>query len=116
MEEAMSSTKNKGTVEHTRAHALADLLDHVDGSIVSRTLTDKKTGTITLFAFDEGQGLSEHSAPFDAFVQVIDGELELTIGGEGVRAVAGEIVVMPADVPHALRAAKPSKMLLVMIR
>jgi quercetin dioxygenase-like cupin family protein len=115
-EENMTSTENAGAIEHTRAHALAGLLEYVDGSIVSRTLTDKKTGTITLFAFAEGQGLSEHSAPFDAFVQVIDGELELTIGGEEVRAVTGEIVVMPADVPHALRAARPSKMLLVMIR
>ncbi|MBW2277633.1 MAG: cupin domain-containing protein [Deltaproteobacteria bacterium] len=106
----------EGNVSHSSAHALANLLEYVDGSIVSRTLTDKKTGTITLFAFAEGQGLSEHSAPFDAFVQVVEGELELVIGGQEVRATDGEIVIMPADVPHALRAAKPSKMLLVMIR
>ncbi len=106
----------KANNNHSRSHGLADLLENADGSIVSRTLADKKAGTITLFAFAEGQGLSEHSAPFDAFVQVVDGELELTIGGQEVRAKTGEIVVMPADVPHALRAISPSKMLLVMIR
>ncbi|MCP4603899.1 MAG: cupin domain-containing protein [Proteobacteria bacterium] len=112
----MNNTNKNGNIDHSRAHVLADLLEHVDGSIVSRTLTDKKTGTITLFAFAEGQGLSEHSAPFDAFVQIVEGELELTIGGQDVRATTGEIVIMPADVPHALRAVQPSKMLLVMIR
>ncbi len=109
----MNDTKN---IEHSQAHDLADLLEYVDGSIVSRTLTDKKTGTITLFAFAQGEGLSEHSAPFDAFVQVVDGELLLTIGGKEVPAKTGQVVVMPADVPHALRAVQPSKMLLVMIR
>jgi len=112
----MDDDKSQRNVAHSEAHALTNLLEYVDGSIVSRALTEKKTGTITLFAFAEGQGLSEHSAPFDAFVQVVEGELELTIGGQEVRARAGEIVIMPADVPHALRAAKPSKMLLVMIR
>lgn len=112
----MNDNQTEPNVEHSTAHALESLLEYVDGSIVSRTLTDKKTGTITLFAFAQGQGLSEHSAPFDAFVQVVEGELELTIGGREVRANAGEIVIMPADVPHALRAARPSKMLLVMIR
>ncbi len=111
----MEPNKN-ANINHSSSHVLADLLKYADGSIVSRTLTDKKAGTITLFAFAEGQGLSEHSAPFDAFVQVVDGELELTIGGQEVRAKTGEIVVMPADVPHALRAISPSKMLLVMIR
>jgi quercetin dioxygenase-like cupin family protein len=89
--------------------------EHVDGNIVSRTLTDKNTGTITFLSFAEGHGPSESSAPFDAFVQVIDGELELTIGGKKVPAATGEIVIMPSDVPHALRAAEPTRMLLVMI-
>jgi quercetin dioxygenase-like cupin family protein len=109
----MPDTRN---VPHGAALPLAGLLDHVDGSIVSRTLVDKQAGTITLFAFDAGQGLSEHAAPFDAVVQVVEGELALTIGGAPVTARAGELVIMPADVPHAQRAVAPSKMLLVMIR
>ncbi len=77
---------------------------------------DKKVGTITLFAFDRGQGLSEHSAPFDAVVQVIEGEAEIVIGGEVHRVRGGEIIIMPADVPHAVKAPEMFKMLLVMIR
>jgi len=84
--------------------------------VVSRTLANNSAGTLTVFAFDEGQALSEHSAPFDAYVQVLDGAVELTIGGEAVRAVAGETVLMPADVPHAVRAIEPFKMLLIMLR
>ena len=107
---------NAGALPHSESVALASLLDVVDGAVVSRTLLKRKVGTITLFSFDKGQGLSEHSAPFDAYVQVIEGEVELTIGGEPVRAKAGEAVVMPAEVPHALEAIEPLKMLLVMIR
>lgn len=95
---------------------LVGFIGYSPGSVVSKTLVDKRAGTLTLFAFDEGQGLSEHSAPFDALVQVLDGEVEITIGGKPVRAAAGQIVRMPASVPHALRAAKPFKMLLIMIR
>lgn len=95
---------------------LAGFIEYAPGSVVSRTLVDKRAGTLTLFSFDEGQGLSEHSAPFDAIVQVLDGEVEITIGGKPVRAGAGRIVRMPANVPHALRAVRPFKMLLVMIR
>jgi quercetin dioxygenase-like cupin family protein len=95
---------------------LAALVDYAAGAVVSRTLVKSKAGTITLFSFDAGQGLSEHSAPFDAFVQVLEGEVDLTIGGKVVRAAAGETVVMPAQVPHALQAAGPFKMLLTMIR
>jgi quercetin dioxygenase-like cupin family protein len=105
-----------GRPPHSEALGLAELVDYQQGSIVSRTLTDRKTGTITAFAFAAGQGLSEHSAPFDAFVQVLEGELELTIGGRPVVARVGELVVMPADVPHALRATADAKMLLTMIR
>lgn len=93
-----------------------DLLDYQEGSIVSRTLIDKKAGTVTLFAFDEGQGLSEHTAPFDALVQIIDGETEITISGRPIHVKGGEMVVMPAHEPHALRALTRFKMILIMIR
>ena len=107
---------SEGTMPKSEAVPLASLLGVVDGAVVSRTLVKRKTGTITLFSFDQGQGLSEHSAPFDAYVQVLDGEVLLTIGGEPVRAKAGDAVVMPANVPHALKATQPLQMLLVMIR
>ena len=95
---------------------VAKLVEYVDGSIVSRTIADNEAGTLTLFAFDAGQGLSEHSAPYDAIVQIIDGEAELGIGGDLVRAVAGQIVIMPANVPHSVKAAQRFKMLLTMLR
>jgi len=94
----------------------SDLVDYQEGSIVSRTIIDKKTGTMTLFAFDAGQGLSEHTSPFDALVYIFDGEAEVSISGEMFRVNAGEMLIMPADEPHALRAAKQFKMMLVMIR
>ncbi len=93
-----------------------DLLDYQEGSVVSRTIIDKKTGTVTLFAFDEGQGLSEHTAPFDALVHIIDGEAEITISGKAIHMKGGEMVIMPANEPHALRALKRFKMVLIMIR
>ncbi len=95
---------------------LADLVDYVPGSIVSRTLVKNSAGTITLFAFDAGQGLSEHSAPYDAVVQVLDGAVALMIGGKPVPATAGETVLMPANVPHAVHASRRFKMVLTMIR
>jgi quercetin dioxygenase-like cupin family protein len=82
----------------------------------SRTLVKKKTGTVTLFAFDRGEGLSEHTAPFDALVIVLDGEAEITIAGKAHILAAGETILMPANQPHALRAGQPFKMMLVMIR
>ncbi len=91
-------------------------IDVVPGSIVSRTLAKARGGSITLFAFDAGQELSEHTAPFDAFVQVLEGAVELTIGGVGVVASAGETVRMPAGIPHAVRALERFKMLLSMVR
>ncbi len=99
-----------------KAHDLVGLVDYAEGSVVSRTLAENKAGTLTLFAFDADQGLSEHSAPFDAVVQVLDGEVELTIGGKPVRAKASQLVIMPANVPHALKAITPFKMLLTMLR
>jgi quercetin dioxygenase-like cupin family protein len=95
---------------------MTELAAYQDGSVVSRTLIDKKIGTLTLFAFDEGQGLSEHTAPYDAFVQILDGEAEITIAGTVHHLVAGQMIIMPADRPHALKAVKRFKMLLVMIR
>ena len=93
-----------------------DLLDYQEGSVVSRTIIDKKTGTVTLFAFDEGQGLSEHTAPFDALVHLIDGEAEITISGKPLRIKKGEMLIMPSGEPHALKAVKKFKMVLIMIR
>ncbi len=95
---------------------LAALVAYQDGGIVSRTLLKTGGGTLTVFAFDAGQSLSEHTAPFDALVQVLDGEVELVIGGKPVPAKAGQTVLMPANVPHAVNATTRLKMLLTMIR
>lgn len=95
---------------------LADLIQYQEGAVVSRTIIDKETGTVTLFAFDEGQGLSEHTAPFDALVYGLDGEVEVTVSGKAVQLKKGETVIMPANEPHALKATKRFKMLLTMIR
>jgi quercetin dioxygenase-like cupin family protein len=108
--------KDASRLEPSQKYNLSSLLDYVPGSIVSRAIAQSKAGTITLFAFDAGQGLSEHSAPFDALVQVLDGETELTIGGIPIMVGSGETVLMPADVPHAVRSEKRSKILLTMIR
>jgi quercetin dioxygenase-like cupin family protein len=105
-----------GELVPAQAVELSGQVDYVAGSVVSRSFAKKPTGTITLFAFDVGQGLSEHSAPYDAFVQVVEGVASLRIGGKEVTARAGEIVVMPANIPHAVHANERFKMLLVMIR
>jgi len=95
---------------------MMDLIDYQKGSVVSRTIIDKKTGTLTLFAFDEGQGLSEHTTPFDALVYCLDGEAEVIISGKAFRLREGEMLIMPAHQPHAVRAVKQFKMILIMIR
>jgi quercetin dioxygenase-like cupin family protein len=95
---------------------VVELLDYQEGSVVSRTLVKKTTGTITLFAFDKGEGLSEHSTPHDAVVEVLDGTVEITIGGVPHQVSAGEGLLLPATIPHALSAITPFKMLLTMIR
>jgi quercetin dioxygenase-like cupin family protein len=95
---------------------LAGLIDYQDGSVVSRTIIDKKAGTVTLFAFDENQGLSEHTAPYDAMVYVLDGDVEVIISGKTIRVKQGEITIMPANQPHALTAKTRFKMLLTMIK
>lgn len=95
---------------------LASLAEYRDGSVVSREIIKGKAGSVTLFAFDRGEGLSEHTAPFDALMSVLDGEGEITIGGQAHRMSAGEAVIAPANVPHAVKATRRFKMLLVMIR
>jgi quercetin dioxygenase-like cupin family protein len=99
-----------------QAVKIAEMVNYQDGSIVSREIVKKPTGTVTAFAFDEGQGLSEHTAPFDALVQVLEGEVEITISGKLHRLQGGELILMPANQPHALKAVKRFKMLLTMIR
>jgi quercetin dioxygenase-like cupin family protein len=99
-----------------KVEALKDMVEYQEGAVVSRTLIDKPMGTVTLFAFAEGEGLSEHTTPYDALVQVLDGEVEITIAGEAFHLDEGEMIVMPADVPHALRALGRFKMLLVMVK
>ncbi len=99
-----------------KASNLEGLIDYQEGSVVSRTIIDKKTGTITLFAFDENQGLSEHTAPYDAMVYVLDGEVDVTISGKPIRLKQGEMTIMPANEPHALTAKTKFKMLLTMIK
>jgi quercetin dioxygenase-like cupin family protein len=95
---------------------LAESVEYQPGSIVSKQLIGKSTGTLTLFAFDQGQSLSEHTAPFDAFVQVLDGQGLITISGVDHTVKTGEMIIMPAGQPHAVRAVEKFKMMLVMIR
>ena len=95
---------------------LNEKISYQDGSVVSREILRKKTGTITLFAFDEGQGLSEHTAPFDATVLCLEGKLEATIDGTVLDVQEGEMLIMPADKPHSIKANEKFKMLLIMIR
>lgn len=100
----------------SQAIRLVDLADYQEGSVVSRTIVDKKVGTVTFFAFAEGQGLSEHTAPFDALVYLLEGEAKIVISGKPIRLKGGEMVIMPANQPHALQAVKAFKMVLTMIR
>ncbi len=100
----------------TRVEMLKDSITYGEKSIVSRQLIKSQAGNITLFAFDEGEGLSEHSAPYDAFVQVLEGKAEITIGGKPYRVAEGEYIIMPANIPHAVKANGRFKMMLVMIR
>ena len=99
-----------------KAQSLTGLVEFADDSIVSKTLLDKPTGTLTLFAFAAGQGLSEHTSPYDATVHGLEGKAHIVIDGESIEAAAGELIVMPADVPHSLAAQERFKMLLIMIR
>lgn len=99
-----------------KVETLKNMVEYQKGAVVSRTIIDKPQGTVSLFAFAEGEGLSEHTTPYDALVQVLDGEVEITIGGKAFHLDEGETIIMPADVPHALRALGRFKMLLVMVK
>lgn len=114
----MDQDKKEKSAENLMAKAtrLIDQINYQEGSVVSREIISKKTGTVTLFAFDEGQGLSEHTAPFDALVYCLDGNVEVTISGNPIQLKPGEVVIMPAHQPHALKALEKFKMLLIMIR
>ncbi len=114
----MADNLNVSGSEDLRSTVLepGGLVDYQNGAIVSRTIVDKPSGTVTVFAFDRGQALSEHTAPFDAIVQVLDGRAEITIEGKPLDVAAGQMLIMPADKPHALTAAERFKMLLTMIR
>lgn len=115
----MTKAKNDNEVDQkilSQVVNLAHLIDYQEDSVVSRTIVDKKTGTITMFAFGKGQGLSEHTAPFDALVYVLEGEAGITISGESFYLKGGETIIMPADKPHALEALDRFKMMLVMIK
>jgi len=108
--------KPKGGLDAAIPTRLETLVDYADGAVVSRTLVKSKIGTMTVFAFDAGEELSEHTAPFDAYVTVLDGTAELTIDGQTVPCAAGETVRMPAHIPHAVHAAERFKMLLTLFR
>jgi quercetin dioxygenase-like cupin family protein len=118
MGKEIMATKEQSDHDDLLAKALdmVGLIGYQKGSVVSRTIMNKKSGTVTLFAFDDGQGLSEHTAPFDALVYILDGEAEITISGKAINVKRGEMVIMPANKPHALKALRQYKMLLIMIK
>ena len=109
-------TRDKREIRIAEVVRLIDLVNYQEGSVVSRTLINRATGTVTLFAFDEGQGLSEHTAAFDAVAHLLEGEAEIAVSGKPLRTTAGEAVLMPANQPHSLKALTRFKMLLKMIR
>ena len=96
--------------------SIVDLISYQEGSVVSHTLIKKESGTVTIFAFDKGQGLSEHTVPFDAMVCIFDGKADVTISGNTVTLEHGEMIIMPANKPHTLKAVEKFKMMLIMIR
>ena len=108
--------QDKGALAPAHVRQLAELVQYQDGSIVSRVLLKNKGGTVTQFAFDVGEGLSEHTAPFDALVVITDGEADIEIAGESFKLRQGETIILPANQPHALKASTRFKMLLIMIR
>jgi quercetin dioxygenase-like cupin family protein len=116
LDEKEDHMNEQATTPKGKAFNLENHIDYAVDSVVSKTLIKKEIGTITLFAFDQGQGLSEHTAPFDAVVHILDGIAEITIGGQPQTVMAGEMLIMPANVAHALQAVERFKMLLVMIR
>ncbi|MBD3384359.1 cupin domain-containing protein [candidate division KSB1 bacterium] len=103
-------------LESAQIQSTKDIIDYQDGAVVSQTLIDKKNGSITLFAFDQNQGLSEHTAPYEALVQIIDGNAHITIADNAFDLKPGEMILMPANVPHAVKATSRFKMMLTMIK
>ena len=111
-----NNKKPRAEVAVGKAIKLIDLAGYQEGSVVSRTVIDREKGTVTFFAFDEGQGLSEHTAPFDALLYLLEGKAEIVISGKALHCKEGDMVLMPANEPHALRAVEKFKMILTMIR
>ena len=111
-----STKETSGTTLEAEVGKLTELVGYQEGAVVSRVVLKKSTGTITVFAFDQGQGLSEHTTPYDALANILEGESEITISGKPLRMKAGEAVIMPANQPHAVKAITKFKMLLTMIR
>ncbi len=107
---------NENSFEKSKIHKLKEAVNYSDGAIVSKTITKNNAGNVSLFAFDKGQNLSEHTAPFDALIQVMDGKARVTIAGEEYVLQEGEIIIMPANIPHAVEAIERFKMMLTMIK
>ena len=112
----MSKNSNDTTFQPAQAVPIAELMEYQNGSIVSREIVKGANGRVTLFAFDKGEGLSEHTSPFSALVQVTEGEAEITISGKPNRVKSGELILMPSGQPHALQAVERFKMILTMVR
>jgi quercetin dioxygenase-like cupin family protein len=113
---SLQQAQSKAEMPIAEVVRLIDLVNYQEGAVVSRTVVKRTTGTVTVFAFDEGQGLSEHTAAFDAVAHLLEGEAEITVSGKPMRTTAGEAILMPANQPHSLRALGRFKMLLTMIR
>ena len=111
-----STTVTRSEIAGVQALPLLGLVNYQDGAVVSRVVLKREKGNITIFAFDEGQGLSEHTSPFDALVQATEGEAEITVSGKPIALKAGEVVLLPAEQPHAVKAITRFKMLLTMVR
>ena len=111
-----SPTTGRLEIAEAQAFPLLGLVNYQEGSVVSRVVLKREKGNITIFAFDGGQGLSEHTSPFDALVQAIEGEAEITVAGKPIALKAGEVVLLPAEKPHAVKATTRFKMLLTMVR
>lgn len=111
-----STTITRSEIAGAEALPLLGLVNYQDGSVVSRVVLKREKGNITIFAFDEGQGLSEHTSPFDALLQAVEGEAEITVAGKPIALKAGEVVLLPAEKPHAVKATTRFKMLLTMVR
>ncbi len=111
-----STTVARSEIAGAEALSLSGLVNYQDGSVVSRVVLKREKGNVTIFAFDEGQGLSEHTSPFDALLQAVEGEAEVTVSGKPIPVKAGDVVLLPAEKPHAVKAITRFKMELIMIR